>query len=369
MPLALLLVVAGLGALLLGGEGLVTGAARLARRLGVSPLAIGLTVVAFGTSAPELAVSIIAALEGTPDIAVGNVFGSNIFNVLVAVGGPAAITGLVIRRDLFKREIPFCVMANVLVICLAWTGLVLHRWEGIVLLGVLFAFLLWVARTGRAEGGEDDDDDDDDDAYRVFAAIAVVCGVGAAAVGQEQSVALWALTAAAAVCAFIMHLNAQRGGLLGSVVLLPFGLGLLVGGSHFLVVGATAIARGLEVSEGTIGLTVVAIGTSAPELAAGITAARRGLSDMVLGNAIGSNLFNLLSVLGAASLIHPIAVAPQFLEFDAWIALLTVVLLLPLAATKTGRLSRFAGALLVCLWIAYTTMLLVMESGGVATLP
>lgn len=365
MPLALLLVVAGLGALLLGGEGLVTGAVRLAQRLGISPLAIGLTVVAFGTSAPELAVSVIAALEGTPDIAVGNVFGSNIFNVLVAVGGPAALTGLVIRRDLFKREIPFCVLANVLVIGLAWTGLVLERWEGVLLLLSLCGFLLWVARTSRTdEPGDDDDDEGVDGSARVFAMVAIVCGLGAAAAGYDQPDHLWALSLGAGLCLLVMHLNHRMGGLLGSLVLLPVGLALLVGGSHVLVVGASAIARGLEVSEATIGLTVVAIGTSAPELAAGIIAARRGLSDIVLGNAIGSNLFNLLSVLGAASLIHPITVAPQFLEFDAWVALLTVVLLLPLAATRTGRLSRFAGALLVCLWIAYTTMLLVMESQG-----
>ncbi len=364
MSLALLLVIAGLGALLLGGEALVTGAARLARRLGVSPLAIGLTVVAFGTSAPELAVSVIAAIEGTPDIAVGNVFGSNIFNVLVAVGGPAAMTGLVIRRDLFKREIPFCVLANVLVIGLAWTGLVLERWEGIVLLVALVGFLFWVARTGRSEDADADDDADEDGAWKVFAAIAFICGLGAAASDHGHPEHLLLLAGGALTCGVVMHFNARMGGLLGSLVLIPMGFALLIGGSHVLVVGATTIARSLSISEATIGLTVVAIGTSAPELAAGLIAARRGLSDIVLGNAIGSNLFNLLSVLGAASVIHPMKVARQFLEFDAWIALLTVVLLLPLAATKTGRLSRFAGWLLVCLWIAYTTMLLVMEGGG-----
>jgi cation:H+ antiporter len=361
VPLALLLVVSGLGALLLGGEGLVTGAVRLAKRLGVSPLAIGLTVVAFGTSAPELAVSIIAALEGTPDIAVGNVFGSNIFNILVAVGVPAAMTGLVVRRELFRREIPFCVLANVLVIGLAWTGRTLLRWEGILLLFVLCLFLIWVAKTGRSDGEEDDIQDDEGTAG-VFALVAIICGLGAAAAGHESPGQLWFLVIGAVFCVGVMHFNRRMGGLVGSILLLPIGLVLLVVGSQVLVVGATSIARGMEISEATIGLTVVAIGTSAPELAAGIIAARRGLSDIVLGNAIGSNLFNLLSVLGAASVIHPIAVAEQFLAFDAWIALLTVVLLLPLAATKTGRLSRFGGLLLVCLWVAYTTMLLVMES-------
>ena len=348
----------------------MTGAARLAQRLGVSPLAIGLTVVAFGTSAPELAVSIIAALEGTPDIAVGNVFGSNIFNVLVAVGGPAALTGLVIRRELFRREIPFCVVANVLVIGLAWTGLVLQRWEGLLLLAALFGFLIWVARTSRSEDDDEDDDEDEDDTiYRVFTAIAVFAGLGAGALGYSEPAQLALLTLGAVTCGLVMHFSARMQGLAGSLLMIPIGLGLLVGGSHLLVVGATTIARGMNVTEGTIGLTIVAIGTSAPELAAGITAARRGLSDMVLGNAIGSNLFNLLSVLGAASVIHPISVAPQFLEFDAWVALLTVVLLLPLAATKTGRLSRFAGVLLVCLWVAYTITLLVMESGVGTALP
>ncbi len=359
--LAFLLVVAGLGALLLGGEGLVTGAVRLAEKLGVSPLAIGLTVVAFGTSAPELAVSVIAAYKGTPDIAIGNIFGSNIFNILVAVGGPAALTGLVIRRELFKREIPFCVVANLLVIGLASTGLLLERWEGVLLLAVLFVFLLWVARTGRSEEAEDDPIEGDRTA-QAFAGVAILSGIGAIAAGYDHALHLWALMAGTAICMAVMTFNQRMRGLAGAILLLPVGLALLVGGSQVLVTGATAIARAMNVSEAAIGLTVVAIGTSAPELAAGISAARRGLSDIVLGNALGSNLFNLLSVLGTASLIRPMEVARQFLELDAWVALLTVVLLLPLAASRTGQLSRFAGLLLVCLWVAYTTVLLAMET-------
>ena len=360
MALAFLLVIAGLGALLLGGEGLVVGAARLARSWGVSPLAIGLTVVAFGTSAPELAVSVIAALEGTPAIAVGNVFGSNIFNVLVAVGVPAAMTGLVVRRQIFRRELPFCVLANVLVIGLGYTAYRLDRWEGAVLLACLGGFLFWVVRTGR-ETEEIEEDVDVHSPALVCGGVALICGIGAALLGTDHPVQLWLLLGASACAMTVLHFHRLMGGLLGPAVLVPIGLVLLVGGSHILVVGATAIAGGLGISQATIGLTIVAIGTSAPELAAGLAAARKGMSDIVLGNAIGSNLFNLLSVLGAASLIHPMDVAPQFLTFDAWIALLTVVLLLPLKSGKTGLLSRFAGLLRVLLWVAYTTVLLVME--------
>ncbi|MCB9759358.1 MAG: calcium/sodium antiporter [Alphaproteobacteria bacterium] len=370
MLTAALLITAGLAALFQGGDALVLGAGRLARRFGVSPLVIGLTVVAFATSAPELAVSLIAAWEGTPALAVGNVLGSNIFNVLIAVGAVALITPIAVQPTLYRREIPFCLAVTLLALFFSWTGGGLGRLEGALLTLLLAGFLSMVVyqSLGAARVLADmDDEDDDEDVERDTgaAALVVIGAVGATAVGWDSEGAIRLLLALAAVATFGLAVFAeQRRGNLINLTAIGLGLLLLVLGSDALVDGCTTIAQAFGVSEAVIGLTVVAIGTSAPELATALVAARRGQDDIAVGNALGSNLFNLLAVLGLTALIKPIPVDPRFLGLDGWIAVGAVIILVP-SAYLGARISRTMGAAFVGLWVIYTGWLIIQETARI----
>jgi len=314
--MAIVLLVLGLVVLTAGAELLVRGAARLAAALGVSPLVIGLTVVAFGTGAPEMAVSIGASLGGQPDIAVGNVVGSNILNVLIVLGLSAAIAPLMVASRLVRIDVPILIGVSILVLALALDGRI-GRWDGLVLVAGMIA-------------------------YTVFA-ILFERGEGQAAVGQSLELGAAPRTPRA------LALNA------GLVVV---GLALLVLGARWMVTGAVEVARAIGVSELVIGLTVVAVGTSLPEIATSAMAALRGERDIAVGNVVGSNLFNLLAVLGAAAALAPegIGVAPAVLAFDLPVMIAAAVACLPIFFTG-ARIARWEGMLFLGYYAAYTAFL------------
>lgn len=310
MTVDILLIVAGLGLLVVGGDFLVRGAVALALKLGIAPVIVGLTVLAFGTSAPELIVSIAAALGGQPGIALGNVVGSNIANVLVILGATAVIAPVLSDDDELKISWVYAILASVLLIVLCFLG-PLVWWHGAVLLSAL-ALTLYL-QIGRARGGQ---------------AHAPEVDVAVASDGAGK-IALW----------------------------LVLGLVLLPVGARLLVDGATDIARGFGISEAVIGLTLVAIGTSLPELAASVASALRGRADMALGNVIGSNLFNILAIMGITAFFGPLEVPEQMLRFDLWFMLVTTGLLGPFLLRHIA-VGRVAGLALLSVYAAYTVWLL-----------
>ncbi len=319
-----LLFAGGLVALIAGANLLVRGASTLAAALGISPLVIGLTVVAFGTSSPELAVSVQSAWSGKTDLAVGNVVGSNIFNVLLILGLSALIAPLVVAEQLVRKEVPFMIAVSVLLLVLAQGGEI-SRTEG----GVLFALVV---------------------GYTVYLIVA------ARREGQSQSTDYEREYGEAA---------RRRGGrLLGQVGLVIAGLGLLVLGSDWLVQAAVRTARLLGLSEVVIGLTIVAAGTSLPEVAASVLAALKGERDIAVGNVVGSNIFNLLAVLGLSSLVSPegLTVAPSLIAFDIPVMLAVAVACLPIFFTGY-RIARWEGALFLGYYISYTVYLILWATG------
>jgi cation:H+ antiporter len=304
----LLLFLAGLVLLVLGGNALVHGASAIAAQLGIAPLVIGLTVVAWGTSAPEFAVSLGAALRGQGDIALGNVVGSNIFNILGVLGASALVAPLAVSRRLVRLDVPILIALSAAVYGLALDRTIGHV-DGLLLVGAGIAYTVFAVRTSRTEA---------------------TAGVAAGGTAGRA------------------RLLAARGGL---VIL---GLLLLALGARWLVDGATSIARALGVSELVIGLTVVAVGTSLPEVAASVIAAWRGERDIAVGNAIGSNLFNMAAVLGITGLAAPggVPVAGPALAFDLPVMVAVAVVCLPLFFTGQA-VARWEGALLLAYYGAY----------------
>ncbi len=322
-----LLLIGGLVLLVVGGEMLVRGASRLAVSLGISPLVVGLTVVAFGTSAPELAVSLQAAIVGAADMAMGNVVGSNIFNVLFILGLSALITPLVVDGQIIRQEVPVMIGATLLVMALSLDGR-LTRPEGVLLLAGVVTYTAVLVRQSRSE---------------------------TRALEQEYAKEVHVAPAGLAP-------SAERR-LPVQLLLIAAGLALLVLGSRWLVEGATSIARALGISELVIGLTIVAGGTSLPEVAASVVAAVRGQRDIAVGNVVGSNIFNLLCVLGAAAALAPggMPVAPSLLKFDMVVMLAVAVACLPIFFH--GRsIMRWEGALLFGYYLAYTAYLVMAAS-------
>ncbi len=303
----------GLILLAAGAEGLVRGSAALAARLGVTPLVIGLTVVAFGTGSPELVVSLQAAADGRGGIAVGNVIGSNIMNIALVLGIAALVRPLEVRALVTRLEIPVLILASLL----GWVflaGGTLARWQGFVLLTVLALY-----------GGA-----------RLFIA---------------------RRTPSAQIAAgFVADIAGQRGGLYRAVGMVAIGLLLLVLGARFLVGGAVSVAHALGVSEALIGLTVVALGTSLPELATSLVAAVRNQPDIAVGNVVGSCIFNVLGILGLTAVVSPVravGITPVDLAVMAGLAMITLPIM------RSGlRVTRFEGALLVTGFAAYLAWLI-----------
>jgi cation:H+ antiporter len=313
----LLLLLAGLALLVAGGELLVRGAARLAVSTGLSPLVVGLTVVAFGTSAPELAVSMQAALTGEIDVALGNVVGSNIFNVLFILGMSAILTPLVVPDQVIRQEVPVLIGASLLAFGLALDGGI-SRLEGALLAALLIAqtvFLVWQSRRASGELVEE---------------YAAEPHIAARSTWDDRLVV--------------------------QVLLIAAGLGLLVLGSRWLVQAAVTIATLLGVSELVIGLTIVAAGTSLPEVAASVTAALRGQRDIAVGNVVGSNTFNILGVLGLSAVMAPVplGVAQSLLAFDMLVMIAAAVACLPIFFTGNA-IARWEGLLFLGYYGAYTS--------------
>lgn len=309
--LNLLFVAVGVLLLTSGGEALIRGSLAAANRLGISPLLSGLLIVGFGTSAPELVVSIDAALSERPDIAVGNVVGSNISNVLLILGLCAVISPLAVKPLALRRDGVTVVAASILFVVLVG-GDALARGDAAIFLLSLAAYLFWAYWTERS--GD-------------------VPSAGLhVAEGQEVTSlpksALWIVMA---------------------VVL---GLALLITGSQVLLKGAVGIAESFGVSEAVIGLTLVAVGTSLPELSISVIAAFRRHADVAIGNILGSNIFNLLGILGISALLQPLPVHERILQFDQWVMLGTSLILLVFLYTGS-RLGRLEGGLLLMGYIAY----------------
>jgi len=321
--LTLVLFIAGFALLVIGAETLVRGASGLARALGISPLVIGLTVVAFGTSAPEAAVTLQAAYAGRADLAVGNVVGSNIFNLLFVLGASALVVPLVVTQRLVRLEVPLMIGAGGLVLALARDG-GLGRLDGAVLFAGVLAYTVYAVRRSRRETAE-----------------------VTAEYEREYG-------------------SRPRSGrrLLLDVAVLLLGLGLLVLGARWLVDGAVEAATALGVSNLVVGLTIVAAGTGLPEVATSLVAAIRGERDIAVGNAVGSCLFNLLAVLGLGGLLapEPLAVAPAVLHFDLPVMLGVSVACLPIFFVGHS-ISRREGALLLGYYVAYTTYLVLQAEG------
>lgn len=316
--------IAGLVLLVAGAEVLVRGAAKLAAQFGIPPLVIGLTVVAFGTSAPETAVSVQSALNGSGDLAIGNVVGSNIANVLLILGMTALIAPLIVSRQLIRLDVPIMIGASLLTFGLAWDG-ELSRLDGALLFAGVLAYTGFLIYSARKDKGAQNDE------------FAEEFGLD-----EPAKPYAWAIN-------------------LGLIIA---GLVLLVGGSNLLVEGAVQLARALGLSELVIGLTVVAVGTSLPELATSILAAVKGERDIAVGNIVGSNIFNLLCVLGLASLVSPkaIPVAANALAFDFPVMIAVAVACLPIFFAGY-RINRWEGALFVAYYAAYTLYLVLFATG------
>lgn len=322
--MSLLLFVGGLAALVVGASLLVRGASLLALRLGLSPLVVGLTVVAFGTSAPELAVSTGAVLSGQGGLAVGNAVGSNTFNVLFILGVAALIAPLVVHRQVIRQEVPIMIGSALLLIVLGLDG-ALGLFDGLLLLGLLLAYTVFLVRQSRAEpavAGRDGFTD----------------GLQPAARGRWDA------------------------GLPAQVALIVAGLVLLVLGSEGLVRAAVSFARALGLSEVVIGLTIVAAGTSLPEVAASVLATLKGERDIAVGNVVGSCVFNILGVVGLGALVASLGPAgalplpPGIAQFDLWVMLAALVACLPVFLS--GReIARWEGGLFLAYYVAYTAYL------------
>jgi cation:H+ antiporter len=315
--------IAGLIILILGADLLVRGASRLAAAFGVSPLAIGLTIVAIGTASPEIAVSMRAAINGQGDLTLGNVLGSNIFNILFILGLTSLVAPIVIAEQLIRKDAPIMLGVSLLTFALAFDGNI-SALDGGLLLVLLVAYTVFALRQSRAENKEVQNEYADEFAQKEPTTAKTI-----------------------AVNAFFIVL----------------GLGLLVLGSNWLVDSAVVIAKALGVSELIIGLTIVAVGTSLPEVATSVIAALKKESDIAVGNAVGSNIFNLLGVLGAGAVFSPngISVATRVLEFDFLAMVFVALVTLPIFYID-NRISRIEGGLLLTCYVLYLSHVILEAS-------
>lgn len=313
MPTSWISLIAGLVLLYLGAQILVKGGAALAIRLGLNALVVGLTVIAYGTSSPEMVVSVGASLQGNGAIAIGNVVGSNICNIALILGVSALIRPMSVSSQIIRREIPIMIGVSVVLAAMLWDGSI-GRIEG----GLLFAGIL---------------------VYTVLTVRQARAAVKSQAEGE-----------------YVDEFPTGSVSLGRSVALVVAGLGVLVVASYLFVGGAVALATAWGVSEAVIGLTVVAVGTSMPEFATSVVAAWRGHGDVAIGNVVGSNIFNILGILGIAALINPID-ASGMSRVDLAMMIIMAVAMIPAARTG-GKISRLEGAVLLGAYVAYTAWLI-----------
>jgi len=321
------LIIVGMAMLVKGGSWLVDGASRLARRYKISELAIGLTIVAFGTSAPEMIVSLVASVDSHPEIALGNVIGSNNFNLLFILGVTALIAPVAVHRNTVRMEIPFSLLAAVLLLLLGNAGFIgggeniIGRIESVILLVFFGIFVYYVYKNMKA----DDQSSTTTDAS-----------------GDDQS--------------SITALSVRK-----SLIYIILGLVLLIVGGKVVVNAAVDFARALHISEKVIGLTIIAVGTSLPELVTSVTAIIKKRDDIAVGNIIGSNIFNIFLIIGVCAMVHPIDYSPVF-NRDIYLLIFgTLLLLLAMFTGKKRQLDRWQGFIFVLLYVAYVIYLIMMD--------
>lgn len=304
--LQFLLLAVGFVMLIKGADWFVDGAAGIAGKFGIPQLVIGLTIVAMGTSAPEAAVSITAALDNSAGITIGNVLGSNILNILIILGISSVIIFLPVQKSTIGYEIPFMIIISVVLLIMGITGNIVSRPEGVILWVLFIIYLLYLYKLAQ-KGNEEDN------------------------LGEQKSLPVYILTAI-------------------------FGAVVIVLGSKFTVKGATEIARMAGITERVIGLTIVAFGTSLPELVTSIIASKKGNTDIAIGNIVGSNIFNILFVVGTSALITPVPFESKFI-FDAIFASFAGVVML-LAVLKNKKLTRTGGIVMLVCYAAYFVYLM-----------
>lgn len=307
MLISILLLVIGFVFLVKGADFFVDGAASIASKLGIPELVIGLTIVAMGTSAPEAAVSIAAAFRGSADITVGNIIGSNVLNTLIILGLSSVIIPLAVKKSTIKYDIPFMIAISVIFLLLGMDNTISHI-DGVILSALFIAYLSYMFVCAR--NGVSDVEEVDSSAKNAWQILLLTVG----------------------------------------------GLALIIAGSNFAVDGATRIARAIGISERFIGLTIVALGTSLPELFTSVSAAHRGNADIAIGNIVGSNIFNILFVIGISALVIPVPFSATF-TIDCLVAIAASVLLLLLSFNK--RISRIGGATMLLCYAAYFVYLIV----------
>ncbi|MCD7725036.1 MAG: calcium/sodium antiporter [Clostridiales bacterium] len=304
----LALLVVGFVLLVKGADWFVEGAGKVAEKFGIPQLVIGLTIVAMGTSLPETAVSVSAALKGSADITIGNVLGSNILNVLIILGLTAVIRPVAVQKSTVQYEIPFVALVSAFLLAIGYTDQSVGRVDGVILWVLFIAYLLYLLKMTKS--GENMPEE-----------------------LPEQEMPVWKM-----------------------LLLIVAGAGAIVLGSDLAVDAATELARIFGMSERLIGLTIVALGTSLPELVTSVTASVKGKADIAVGNIVGSNLFNLLFVIGTSALITPVVYAPDFLA-DSIVCIASVVILW-LCVCKNHRLGRAGGALMLVCYGAYFVYLM-----------
>lgn len=307
---------AGFVLLLFGAEYLVRGAVALARRLNVSPMIIGMTIVAYGTTAPELVVSLQAAIDGLPGISVGNVVGSNIANILLILGVSAVIFPIVVKPAALLRDAAVCMGAALVFTALALSGTI-ERWQGALMVAMLITYSVFAFMQERRRGKDNDPGDLPEELEKEF---------------EEPPKPVWL-----------------------SVLSVVGGIVSVVFGARLLVTAAVETARTFGVDEAVIGLTIVAVGTSLPELATAVVAALRKHSEIAVGNILGAGIYNLFAIMGLVAVVAPIPVPPQILAFDLWFMLAVTALLLILLLWRKG-LSRPVGIMFVAGFIAYSAL-------------
>jgi len=317
MIIDILMILAGLALLFIGGEGLIKGAVALARHFGLSKILVSAVIIGFGTSMPEITVSLNAALKGAPDIVIGNVVGSNIANILLIIGIAALISPLAVPVSAVRRDVIVTLGVSALLCALGLLGIV-HSWAGALMVIALAAYIFWSYHQDKNQVSE------------------------RPAHLQEDIEGRKPITP---LKAGIFTLG---------------GLAFIVAGAHWMVEGAVSIARDFGIAEATIGLTIVAIGTSLPELATALVAAMRKHSDVIIGNILGSSIFNVLAILGLTAMVSPIAVAPQVAAYDVWI-LLGVAGFMAIYLLRGLPFGRLTGGLMLT---SYALYILWLYTGG-----
>jgi len=317
MTLAFFAVLFGLALLVWSADRFVDGASSTARHFGMPPLLIGMVIIGFGTSAPEMVVSTLAAWQGNPGLALGNAYGSNIANIALILGLTALISPLAVHSQVLRKELPILTAITALAAWQLWDGDI-TRTDALILLGVFGGLMAWTIRQGMQQKAD--------------------------AFGSEVE----------------QELNVRGMPLRRAIVWLVLGLALLIVSSRILVWGAVEIAHGFGVSDLIIGLTIIAVGTSLPELASSIIAAGKGEHDIALGNIIGSNLFNTLAVVGVAGMIRPLAAAPEVFNRDMLVmtTLTLSLFIIGYGFRGPGRINRIEGAVLLACYVGYTGYLI-----------